>query len=271
MSAWRTRSDLVRGLRDALGLSAGDLIAVHSSMKSLGPVHGGASTVIAALLEAVEAPACGTVLMPCFTHPLDEVDVARTPCRLGLIPETFRTWPGVRLSDNHTHRVAVFGREAEAIAASHVGTAPLGPGSPLHQLALRGGSVIHLGCDFRSCSLIHVAEFLAPLPFHAAGIAYPDWDKDIVMIRGDGTRVVCPPIDNPGDSAGFLVVQRDLERRGLLHRADVGSAACLRARGSDILDSALAILAEDPLALLCADHACPVCGRKRQAANAGRL
>ena len=53
------------GLR-ALGVGAGDLIQVHSSLSSLGYVEGGAAAVGDALLEAV-APG-GTVMVPTFNH-----------------------------------------------------------------------------------------------------------------------------------------------------------------------------------------------------------
>jgi len=52
------------GLR-ALGLGAGDLVVVHSSLSSFGWVDGGADAVIDALLAAV-APG-GTVVMPTLT------------------------------------------------------------------------------------------------------------------------------------------------------------------------------------------------------------
>jgi aminoglycoside N3'-acetyltransferase len=262
IAASRLRDDL----RNNLGLRDGDQIAVHSSMKSLGPVEGGPLALIAALIEAVGGPDRGTVLMPCFSEPLDVVDALRTPCRLGLVPETFRTYPGVHLSNNHTHRVAVLGRDAAAIAACHNGATPLGRGSPFHELARRGGSVVHIGCNMHSCSLIHVAEHLFPLSFHAAQIAYPGYDKTITLICTDGTSRVCPPVENPGDSRGFTVVQEEMEQRGLLRHGRVGAAACFRARGLDILATAMDLLAADPAALLCHSLKCAVCQARRQIA-----
>jgi aminoglycoside 3-N-acetyltransferase len=261
-----TREEIEHDLRQNLGLGEGDQIAVHSSLKSLGRVDGGPLTLIQALIAVVGGPARGTVLMPCFTNPLDEVDILRTPCRLGLVPETFRTFPDVHLSNNHTHRVAVIGRDAEAIAACHDGTSPLGRGSPFHELARRGGSVVHIGCNLTSCSLLHVAEFLMPLPFHSAQIAYPDYAKTITMVRADGTRERRPPIDNPGDSAGFGVVQEVMERYGLIRHGRVGQADCLRVHGLDVLATAIDLLAADPTALLCANPRCPVCVPKRRLA-----
>ena len=262
-----TRSDIEHDLRANFGLQTGDRIAVHSSMKSLGRVDGGPVALIEALLAAIGGPRQGTLLMPCFTQPLDEVDALRTPCRLGLVPETFRTFPGVRLSNNHTHRVAAIGRDAERLVACHEGTSPLGRGSPFHELARLGGDILHIGCGLTSCSLIHVAEYIMPLPFNAAQIAYPGYNKAITLVRTDGRREQRPPIDNPGDSAAFGLVQEKLEGYGLIRHGQVGQAACMRVRGLDILATSMDLLAGDPAALLCRNPRCPVCVPKRRIAE----
>lgn len=48
----------------SLGVVPGDTLFVHSSYRSLGPVHGGAGTVVAALEHAVGPK--GLILMPSF-------------------------------------------------------------------------------------------------------------------------------------------------------------------------------------------------------------
>jgi aminoglycoside 3-N-acetyltransferase len=270
MSEKITQSRIVADLRANLGLADGDRIAVHSSLKSLGLVEGGPATLIAALIEAVGGLDRGTVLMPCFVRPADVIDVLHTPTSLGLVPETFRTWPGVRLSRNHTHRVAVIGRDADAIAACHIGASPLGAGSPFHELAKRGGTVVHIGCNFCSSSLIHVAEHLYPLPFNAHQVTFPDYNRDITLICQDGSRVVCPPIDNPGDSNGFGVLQEHMERYGLILHGRVGHAECMRARGLDMIAMAIDLMHRDPAALLCHSPNCAVCPAKRAIAEEWR-
>ena len=47
-----TQADLQSHL-EALGVEAGDMLFIHSSFKSLGPVAGGAQTVVDALQAAV--------------------------------------------------------------------------------------------------------------------------------------------------------------------------------------------------------------------------
>jgi len=52
----------------SIGLGPGDNVVVHSSLKSFGPVKGGADTIIDALEEVVSRE--GTILMPTFTGQL---------------------------------------------------------------------------------------------------------------------------------------------------------------------------------------------------------
>ena len=49
-----TCNDLARDLRN-LGVESGDILFVHSSFKSLGPVQGGVETVVRALEESIGA------------------------------------------------------------------------------------------------------------------------------------------------------------------------------------------------------------------------
>ena len=59
-----SKEQLVSDLRSA-GIRSGDSLIVHSSLKSIGCVAGGALTVVHALIEAVGAE--GGVLFPCLT------------------------------------------------------------------------------------------------------------------------------------------------------------------------------------------------------------
>lgn len=58
-----SQQDIEQGLR-AAGLCEGMLVEVHSSLSSLGYVHGGADTVIQALINTVGPD--GGIVMPSF-------------------------------------------------------------------------------------------------------------------------------------------------------------------------------------------------------------
>lgn len=254
------RQRIVDDLRSNLGVKDGDIIGVHSSLKSIGVVEGGPDTFIEALIEAVGGVEKGTVVMPCFNNPLDVVDLRTTPCRLGLVPETFRTFPGVMRSVNQTHSVAAIGKDAKTIVDCHEGKTPLGVGSPFHQLAKMGGDIIHIGCDMSTCSLIHVAECVVKSPY--LHIAYSGYDKVIKVITEDGREIDFEPRENPGCSRNFTVVQDEMDKRGLLLKGMVGMAESIKAAGADILATTVDLLEADPAALLCE---CPVCAKRRRA------
>ena len=61
-----TRERLAADLR-ALGITEGDVLFVHSSLKSLGFVEGGAESVLGALRDAVGAS--GSLLLPAYWIP----------------------------------------------------------------------------------------------------------------------------------------------------------------------------------------------------------
>lgn len=248
-------------LRENLGVKPGDRIVAHTSLKSIGQVAGGAVTVIEALIEALGGTERGTLMMPCFNGPAEEIDLRSTPCRLGLIPEAFRTYPGVIRSQNWTHSVAVTGCDAKAIAAAHRGREPLGEGSPFHKLTELGGYVLHIGCDMSSCSLVHVAESVIGAPYQHIG--YANYGGPVRLIVDDANRYVCVTKEKPGCSKGFTVVQHEAERQGLLTKGSVGSADTLKIKGADVLGVACRLLRKDMAALLCDREQCKVCSGRR--------
>ncbi len=179
----RTRESLAADLR-ALGIAAGDTLLVHSALSALGWVCGGASAVIDALRDVLNAN--GTLAMPAQSGNLSDpatweappvpeawheqirrtmppFDPRRTPTRgMGRIAELFRTWPGVERSDHPTGSFVAWGRHARRIAEvpQPLGD-PFGVGSPLSALLDMDASVLLLGVSFGSCTALHLAERLA--------------------------------------------------------------------------------------------------------------
>jgi len=255
-SDMRTDREALRcGLAERLGLLPGARLTVHSSMKALGWVDGGPEAVIDALLDA--AGPSGSLAMPCFSASRAVCDLRSEPCRLGIVPEAFRRRQGVRRSSDPTHSVAVTGASADWIAEGHAAARDLHPDTPLHRLAGLGGQVLHIGCDLRSCSLLHVAEHLADAPYLHLSYRQPcAWFSGV---DADGHAFRHPAMPGPGCGSGFLPVQRELERRGLLRRGRIGAAACLLFLASDAIQVAVDLLRATPFALLCASPGCPVC------------
>ncbi len=168
-----TRQDLLRDLQD-LGVEKADILFVHSSFKSLGPVAGGAGTVIAALEDAVGED--GLILMPSFNlveHKMRPKtwDIETTPSTVGWLTEYFWRMPGTCRSDHFSHSVAARGKGAGEFAADHRSRegcrAPLdlepwgkmyGAHSPMLKAYRADGKLLMLGVDYESSTYVHVVE-----------------------------------------------------------------------------------------------------------------
>ena len=114
-----TKQEMVASLR-ALGIKEGDTVVVHSSFKSLGPVDGGAETVVAAFLEAVGAE--GTVVFPTlcqkdFEHAYENWHLD-APSDIGYLTNYFRKLPDAKRSDQATHSIAAIGKVAPTATAA---------------------------------------------------------------------------------------------------------------------------------------------------------
>lgn len=232
----RTRASLAADLR-ALGLEAGMLVIVHSSMKSLGWVNGGPVAVIQALQDVL-TPA-GTLVMPAHSADLSDparwenppvpeswwetvrvtmpaYDPRRTPTRgIGQIPELFRTWPDVLRSDHPAHSFAAWGRQAEQITADHPLSFGLGPGSPLDRIYQLDGDVLLLGAAYDSNTSFHLAEYRL------------DWIPHIdqgapVSIHGERTWQTYEDVDVNSDD--FSDLGRAFEAEHQVRFGKVGSA-----------------------------------------------
>jgi len=150
----------------SLGISPGDAVVVHGSLKSFGIVEGGAAAVSEAVMTAVGTQ--GLITMPMLTFSEDEHgDLLREPTvgakvHTGLIPATFATLPDVRKADHPLYAFSYFGRDAESLARECERLMlPYGADQPLHCLFARRGKIVQLGVDDVTNTSIHVAEELA--------------------------------------------------------------------------------------------------------------
>lgn len=251
------RQDIERGLRE-LGLSAGDRIIVHSSYRSLGRVAGGVPALIRALMNVITPQ--GTIMMPVFSHPVETWDVDDVPSRTGAVTEVFRQQHDVIRSIHPTHSVAVWGDSAEELIEGHLEAGALSVDSPMHRMAQRGCKTVSIGVDFKTLSLIHVAESIAKMPYLSVG--YPGYEKTQTILRPDGSRIEFIEKEMPGDSVSFGVVEEKMRKDGKLIEGPLLNAMVIVANGQEVLDTAAEILSKDPSALLCRKERCPVCPKR---------
>ena len=177
----RTRESLARDL-DQLGVMTGDRLIVHTSMRSLGWVNGGAVAYIQALQDAVGNT--GSIVIPTqsgdysdpggWRHPpipaewvaevkrtMPAYDPAVTPTwRMGTVSELFRTIPGVIRSNHPSGSFAAWGQDAEQIVADH-GAQRIGEESPVARLYDLDGRVLLVGVGYNRNTCFHFSEYRA--------------------------------------------------------------------------------------------------------------
>lgn len=180
-----TQAQLIEDLH-RLGVRTGMTLLVHSSMRKIGWIPGGAVAVIQAL-ETVLGEA-GTLVMP--THSSDLTDPAHwvnppvpatwwpeiyahtppfqpdiTPTfRMGIIPETFRKQKGVVRSEHPHESFAAWGARKAEITASHALTDGMGEQSPLGRIYAADGYVLLIGVGHDRNTSLHLAEARARWP-----------------------------------------------------------------------------------------------------------
>lgn len=254
---------LVHDIRSS-GVQTGSLLALHSSLKSVGAVDGGPNTVIDAFLEVLGVD--GTLMVPTFTygpeHRGKSFDPETSASVTGLITETLRRRPDAVRSIAPTHSVAAIGRRALELTRDHLYTTTLGRHSPFHRLAEWGGYVMLLGCNHTSNSLIHVAESLAGIPYiYEPALACSD--GYCIVRQKDGREKRVQLTEFTGCSKAFFRAEAPLRSAGVIRDGRVGDAPVQLMQASEVLRVLTPILRADPAWLLCDKPTCSFCVPRR--------
>ena len=163
----------------ALGVKACDTLMVHASMRRVG---GDAKDLVAAIDEAVGEE--GTWMMTLGAEdewswvnerpeeereallegspPFDK-ETARAEKDNGVLAEVFRTTPGTVVSDHPEGRFGARGKRANGLVEVVPWDDYYGKDSPLERFLEQGGKVLRLGADVDTTTLLHHAEWLAPI------------------------------------------------------------------------------------------------------------
>lgn len=109
-----TKCDLIKNIYD-IGIKPEDTLLVHSSMKSIGDVKGGADTVLDAFMEYMKP---GLLIFP--THTWEQMNTDHNvfnplyePSCIGVLTNLFMRRTGVVRSWHPTHSVAAIGKDAK--------------------------------------------------------------------------------------------------------------------------------------------------------------
>ena len=241
----------------ALGVEAGGVLLVHTSFRAIRPVEGGPLGLCAALRRAL-GPA-GTLVMPTMTDGETLFDPRTTQTYgMGIVAELFWRQAGVLRSAHPGASFAASGPLAERICAPHPLAPPHGLASPPGRVHELGGQVLLIGVSFSECTMLHVAE-------NVAGVPYLVSRPCVVDVGGKPERISIPETDHC--CRGFRLAQGWLEQGGRLRQGPLGSGSAMLCRARDVVALAVEQLAEDPLVFLCPPAAgCEECDEARASA-----
>ena len=161
-----TQEDLIKDLHN-MGLQHTDALMVHSSMKSIGPVEGGADTVVDAFMEYFKD---GLFMTPTHTwaqmsEEYSLFDPEKEPACVGIIPNVFRKRAGVVRSLHPTHSIAAYGPSAEDYVRGEENiTTPAQPEGCWGRLMDIDSKILLVGCTHARNTFIHAVEEMLDVP-----------------------------------------------------------------------------------------------------------
>ena len=253
------KEDLIKNLQE-MGLTGKEAIMIHSSMKSIGEVEGGADTVVDALMEFF---AEGLLRTP--THTWAQMsaeyatfDPATEPACVGIIPNIFRKREGVLRSLHPTHSIAIYGKgAAKFIAGEENATSPCPPGFCWDRLKDIGAKILLLGVTHTRNTFIHSVEEVLNIPNRLADkpmelyINMPDGSRQMVYMRKHYNA------QQPHISEDFVKMNQVYLDCGVVRQVRFGDAQCLLCDAQGIFEVTRHVLAPDPECLVTADVLLP--------------
>jgi aminoglycoside 3-N-acetyltransferase len=271
-----TEAKLVADLQE-LGLREGLAVLAHTSLRAIGPIEGGAETLLRALRHALGET--GTLLVPTFTaahrdpaersdltEPSEELerlraniplfDTETTPAdteTLGVFPEIVRQQPDACRSHHPGLSFTAVGAHAEFLTRDTPFHYPLGSDSPLARLHQLNGSILLLGVDHTVNSALHLAEIWADVPYiHRAATLKTGPDTWTTMWG------------SPECSRGFHKIEPLLRHSRILHEGSLGNARAHLMTQQQLVSMGMALLQGERSFLLCDDPMCRACALARK-------
>ncbi len=244
-----TKAALLSHLRE-MGIDPTGTLLVHSSMKAIGEVEGGADTVIDALCEYMKD---GLLIFPTHTwRQMNETytvfDSRTEPSCVGLLTNMAMKRDGAVRSLHPTHSVVAFGRDAKDYASGEELTrSPCAREGCWGKLYDRGAMILFLGCTLKSNTYLHGVEEWVDTPNRLNPQA-----QTFTVIDGDGVSHAVPqhrhhtwdPVVDPSEH--YDKMQPAFEQGGAITYGRFGDAACILGDARKMADITAPYLKADP-------------------------
>jgi aminoglycoside N3'-acetyltransferase len=178
---------------DRLDIRPGATVFVKASRTRLDLDRSGTQRLLDALIARLGPE--GTLAMPSFPWPNDqaqlplgyELDLLRTPSRMGLLSELFRMTPGTLRGEHYWWPICARGKFAQHLTAGQlVVRHPFGAGSSARRLLDVPTTIVGMGVTTNYNIIAHVVDAeMEPRYPRPVFTQEPTWG---IVIKPDGTR-----------------------------------------------------------------------------------
>lgn len=240
------KENLIEDLK-TMGIKETDSLMVHSSMKSIGQVEGGADTVVDALMEYLSK---GLLMMPTHTWAqmsaeYNVFDPENEPVCVGIIPNIFFKREGVVRSLHPTHSIAAYGAgAADYVKGEENCTTPCTPGGCWDRLKSINAKILLIGVNHVKNTYIHAVEEVLGVPERFTAeptlfkIKMPGVYKEVQMYRHYNPHTA-------HISESFQKLARAYEENGAAHNVRFGNANCILCDAKGIFEVTKRVLSHE--------------------------
>ncbi len=234
----------------AMGINPKGTLLVHSSMKAIGNVEGGAETVLDALCDYMQD---GLLVLP--THTWRQMNDTYTvfdsrtePSCVGLLTNLFLKREGVVRSLHPTHSVAAIGKDAASYTADEELTrTPCPRNGCWGKLYDRRAQILFLGCTLKCNTYLHGVEEWTDTPNRLKATA-----QDFTVIDRDGVSYTVPqhrhhtedPVVDPSEH--YDKMEPIFVAGGAVTYGQFGDARCILGDAVKMADLTVPYLQRDP-------------------------
>ncbi|MBQ8813689.1 MAG: AAC(3) family N-acetyltransferase [Lachnospiraceae bacterium] len=242
--------DSLREQLEAMNIDPKGTLLVHSSMKAIGQVEGGADTVLDVLCVYMKD---GLLIFPTHTwrqmSPTYTVfDVKNEPSCVGLLTNLFREREGVVRSYHPTHSVAAMGKDAaDYVAGEELTRTPCPRHGCWGRLYDRNATILFLGCSLKRNTFLHSVEEWENVPNRIA-----PFSQDFTVMAPDGQSYIVPQYRHHTGEPSFDVSQQyDImepvfAKEGAIGYGQFGDAKCIIGSAVKMGDITAEYLRRDP-------------------------
>lgn len=144
--------------------AVGKPVLVHTSLRAVGPMEDGGSTLLEALIAFFTASS-GLLCVPTHTWDSDTLDLRKAESCIGTLPRLAAAHPDGIRSLHPTHSIAVFGSgAAEFVKCEESITTPAGPDGCYGRLYQEDGYVLLIGVGHDKNTYLHCVEEMLQVP-----------------------------------------------------------------------------------------------------------